>query len=280
MSHRVYICTAVFNDLEHTKQLIASIRQQTYKKSTTIILDDASTDDTLSYLRKHHPEIVALPSQGNNWWTGGLNLSIAHALTLARPGDFILTINNDCTFDENYLATITQSSLSAGRAIIGSVELDIHTKKLKTGLIHMDWQSGKWYNNRHLKKIANAQYHNTKGTLFPVEVFASVGLLDQKRLPHYASDIEFTHRAVVAGYQLLIDPGCRVYCDQKRTGLIPSDNNSLKHLLSLAFSRKSTINLVDHFYLISLTCPNHLKLRNYLRLIGKVIYLGKKAIWH
>lgn len=273
MKHTVYVVTAVHNYLAHTKKLLQCIAKQTYTQMKVVIVDDASTDETGRYLGEQK-NVTTIAGTGNLWWTGGLNRALEHVRFVAKKGDFVLTINNDCTFDKKYIEHIVDSSLAHERAIIGSIEVDTKTKKTHTGTMSMDWKTGKWANHKRVTKIEKVAYHTTKGTLFPIEVVEKIGLLDEKHLPHYASDIEYTHRAVMQGFTLLCDPSCRISCDTSRTGMWASPTTIKKEgLWTLAFSRRSTINIVDHFYLIKLCCPRELQLRNYFFLGQKILYL-------
>lgn len=81
--------------------------------------------------------------------------------------------------------------------------------------VHINWLTGKYANmaeGRQYKDIlaAGSLIHQVdvlpgRGTLIPIEVFQKIGLYDFKRLPHYGADYEFSRRANMYGYKLLIN---------------------------------------------------------------------------
>ncbi len=84
-----------------------------------------------------------------------------------------------------------------------------------------------------------------RGTLIPVEVFKTIGNFNQKKLPHYGADYEFSFRAKQAGYRLLIANRARVYAKLCVTGIDQLDKRIISHkeCYELLFSPKSKINL-------------------------------------
>jgi len=58
-----------------------------------------------------------------------------------------------------------------------------------------------------------------RGTLVPVECFRTVGLFDERRLPQYGADYEFSVRASRSGYRLLMQFGSPVYSVVEATGV-------------------------------------------------------------
>lgn len=278
MKERVFVLTTVHNSISHTKKLVNCLKKQTYKNMKIVIVDDGSTDDTRKYLRGFK-DIDVVCGDGNLWWTGGLNRGVEKILPLAKGEDYILTINNDCVFNKNFVKQLVGASKENDRSITGSLEIDVKNKnKIISGLIKVDWQTGIFSNALKNKKTLKKYFYDantlqTKGTLIPIEVFNKVGLFDEKHFPHYASDYEFFIRAKKAGFNLLVSSQAKVYCDQSRTGVFDEKGKiTPDKLLELAFSRKSQINFIDHINLIRFCCPVRYKLKNYFILFKKILY--------
>ena len=104
----VFICIPVFNRLSYTISCIKSIREQSYTHYKTIICDDNSTDGTAEYLLKNAPDVTVLHGDGNLWWTGGTNKCVEYALKIAKPDDYIFTLNNDTELTSNVLQTLVK----------------------------------------------------------------------------------------------------------------------------------------------------------------------------
>lgn len=269
----IHVLTAVHNDKDNLLQLLNSFKTQSYKHFSITIVDDGSSDGTEKYLTSNHPDINYIKGTGKLWWTGSLNKGIRSILKSALSGDYILTINNDCAVDKTYLKSLISFAKNKPRSITGSHIIDQVTKKTWDLGVMLDWRKGKILPRKKSSDRIDAL--TTKGTLYPVKLFHDIGLLAARRLPHYISDYEFSIRAKNHGYQLMICPKCKLYNDTRNTGV--GDNMpeelSFKQSLRLMFDRKSKLNIIDHFWFYTLSCPNQYKPINYLRLLAKSFYL-------
>jgi len=282
--NRVYCISSVHNSLSYTKKLIYCLKKQKNISIKTIIVDDGSSDGTPDFLEKDK-DIKSISGNGNLWWTAGINLAVIEALRTAKTGDYILTINNDCIFDDNFVHSLVDVSKNNHRSIVGSLEFDNDDRQvLKSGVVKIDWEKGRFYESITIDDIKNDDKYfvgsdtlQTKGTLIPVEVFQKDGLFDQKHFPHYASDYEFFIRAKTAGFNLLV-ANAAVYCDSKRTGITDNKKtHTINETIKLAFSRKSQINIIDHLNLIRFCCPNNRKIKNYVLLLKKALYFVSRT---
>jgi GT2 family glycosyltransferase len=269
----VHIITTSFDDLSNTKRVIECFSKQTYKFSRLVIVDHGKNHKTYKEFSGHFLGVEIVKANPDLWWTGALNEGISYALKTAIAGDYILTINNDCTFDKNFVLKIVNISSKNNRVIVGSFEIDAKDKKtIITGIIKIDWQKGVFKNLKDLKFGENDTL-STNGTLIPIEVFKKNGLLDKKHFPHYGSDYEFFIRAKSNRFKLVSSNSVYVYGDEERTGIFDTGGQlSYKRVLSLAFSRKSQINLLDHINLIHFCCPEEYRVKNYLFLVKKAVH--------
>lgn len=285
VKQKVFVITGVHNNIVHLKKLLSCLEKQTYQDIEIIIVDDGSTDGAFSYIQKNYPYVTLLKGDGTLWWTGVLNLGVTEVLKRAQKDDFILTINNDCIFDKNLIANLINVSIYYQRAIVGSLVVDIKDKSsIWDGGVKIDWSHGIFIplGPRTIADLAKdiqvrdeIDVISTKGTLYPVEIFSKIGNFDKKHLPHYISDYEFAYRAKKSGVKLLLSLKSIVHNDTYNTGFGENLKRpiSWSYLYSLLFARRSKVNIVDHYWFITLCCPFKYKFQNYFRLILKLIYL-------
>lgn len=89
------------NGLEHTKKCLASIEAHTAEPHELIIIENASTDGTLDYLRDYvadHDNVRVVANLTNRGFAAGNNQGLA----MAR-GEFVLLLNNDTVVTEGWL---------------------------------------------------------------------------------------------------------------------------------------------------------------------------------
>ncbi|MCH9649129.1 MAG: glycosyltransferase family 2 protein [Deltaproteobacteria bacterium] len=77
-----------------------------------LVLDNGSTDDTVSWLKKNHPEVSLVESPTNLGFCGGNN-----RLVEAAQGDAVVLLNNDTRPQESWLAALTETYRSAPKDV-------------------------------------------------------------------------------------------------------------------------------------------------------------------
>lgn len=284
---KIYVVLPVHNRLAFTKTCLSSFEKQTYKNFIVVIVDDGSTDGTTEHIKKKYPNWKIIKGNGKWWWTKSVYKGVEYALKNSKKGDFVLTMNNDCVFDKNYIKKIVEDSMNNKRSIVGSLILDVdNPKKVVDAGVRINWEKAitygvasaissevGFYTKR--KTIKDIDTLPGKGTLIPVEIFEKTGNFNYKRLPHYIADYEFFCRAKFHGANLIVSTNAKVYNHVRETGIIRSKNEKLnfRKKFEAFFSRKSKSNLLDHLNFILLACPNKYKLKNILVETGKIFPL-------
>jgi GT2 family glycosyltransferase len=267
MAKEVYVVIPAHNRAEQTLKCLGALSRQTYPSMTRIVIDDGSTDGTAKLVKAKFPDTVLLRGDGNLWWTGATNLGLRFALERAGTHDFILLLNNDITVQPEFLEVIVQSAAQYPGALIGSVALsDEDRSTIADGGIRINWRTAKY------SALAAGEKYQTvlkqgirvqpvdvltgRGTLIPVEVFHRVGLYDQKHLPHYGADYEFSIRASRAGFVLLVDYRCVVFINMESSG-VRNEQGAIKwsELAKSYFSRRSPYSLRYRWNFARLACP-------------------------
>ncbi len=280
MKPTVYILTAVHNRLNETKKLLSSIKKQSYPNLRTFIVDDGSTDGTLQYLRRQK-NLSVLEGDGNLWWTRSINRGLEEILKVSRKSDFVLIVNNDCTFDTDYVGRLVAFSQNIKYEIIGSLCVSQDGKKVIDAGINIDWANCKYVPiilksgwQETLEVETNIDTLSTKGTLYKTSVFKSIGLFNDIAFPHYLSDYEFGCRAKLKGLKIAIYYKAIIYNKSNLTGL--GHEHTLKKIhfknaLKLIFSRRSRLNIFDSINFIRLYCPPRYKFVNFVSLAKKML---------
>lgn len=271
----VFVVSALHNGLEYTKSFVKCLVNQDFANLEIILVDDGSTDGTYEFLRKNYSRIKILNGDGNLWWTGSLHLGVTEVVKQAKNGDFLLTVNNDCVFNKDYVSKLVESSNKNDRAIVGSSIIDKKSNKLVETGVEIDWSKGQFKSIKpsgsKKRVVTGMDTLPTKGTLFPIEVFRTIGNFNKSAFPHYLSDYEFVCRAVKSGFCLVVDRRAKLFNFIGRTGIgqeVPP-KLSVKEYIELMFSRKSRLNLVDHWRFVTLVCPREYKVFNYMLIFAK-----------
>ena len=87
----ISVIMSVYNGMPYLQEAVKSILNQTYKDFEFIIVDDASTDDSLKYLKGINDKRIKILSNEKNL---GLAVSLNKALNAAR-GEYIARMDAD-----------------------------------------------------------------------------------------------------------------------------------------------------------------------------------------
>ncbi|WP_374090750.1 glycosyltransferase family 2 protein [Methylomicrobium lacus] len=259
----IWICIPVFNRIEFTLQCLATLKAQIFHDFTVIVCDHGSTDGTSTEIHQQFPDVVVISAENSLWWTGAMNLCVRYVLEHATESDTLLTLNNDTELPPDYLQQLVSCSERFQDSIITSVIHDI-----KTGAPHEIGYRQNWFlatsrpvnfENHHVinnSDVIEITHASGRGTLFPIAVFRKIGLFDEKRLPHYAADYDFSFRAVRAGFKIYVSRHSRVLSYVEETGLYKVLSNfSINGFLDYFTGMRSPANLKSRFWLGWNNCP-------------------------
>jgi len=239
---------------------------QTHSDFKLIIIDDGSIDGTKkTVLDLNQPWIDIIAGDGTLWWTGAINLGVRYVQHIANNHDWVMTINNDVLIDRYFLENMYNEAIRHDRAILNPIAVAgpngvVHfsgTKVISWALALKRQPSyGRPIQEACQRGLISVDYLNGRGTMMPVKVFEEIGLYNQRLLPHYGADEEFTWRAKANGYKLFINTRAVVEVDSKTTGFNPLDvRMSLSEIIRSFSSMKSTNNLLKTYRQAKLCAP-------------------------
>ena len=110
----VYVVLPVHNRRAVTGAFCDCLARQTYTVFLLILVDDGSTDGTAELVAGYPFRKQICRGDGNLWWAGGLRRGMARLANLApAPDDVVLLVNDDTSFDDDFLE---KAVLEIGRA--------------------------------------------------------------------------------------------------------------------------------------------------------------------
>jgi GT2 family glycosyltransferase len=163
---------------------------------------------------------------------------------LGMGADHVMTLNNDTIASTTFVEKMMAAATKKPNALIGALDVDSTTKKPYYGGEIIDW---KWSRSRYLldilKKEEQKGLHPVslfpgRGLVIPKKVFETIGLFEERRLPHYMADYDFTHMALRNGFPIYCNYDAILYTYPEEGGdhkvrKVKSLKNYFNHLFSI-----------------------------------------------
>ncbi|WP_430809901.1 MULTISPECIES: glycosyltransferase family 2 protein [unclassified Carboxylicivirga] len=220
----VFVVIAVFNRIEHTLHCLSLLAKQRFSNFSTVVVDDGSTDGTAAQLTKLYPEVIQVKGSGDWWWAKSMNKGFERALL--EGADVVITLNNDVVFDEWLIADLVKLHQRHPKNILGCLNTTMDGRIFFAGIRKISWWKAKEYKyykafsqpEQPMKGVRPTQCLNGRGTLIPAEALRKTKGFDDAHFPQYASDYDFTLRAVRFAYPSLICWDIRIQSVIEETG--------------------------------------------------------------
>ncbi len=228
---KVTIIIPNYNGKHFMQPCLESLSKQTYKNFKILIIDNASTDNSLSYVAENYPELEVIALDKNYGFSKAVNVGIAHSTS-----PFVILLNNDTIVDENYV-----------KEMVHSIELDKHIFSVSSKMIQMYHpelidSAGDLYtlfgwgicrgSGRPITNYTNAGeiFSACAGAaIYRRSAFNQIGYFDESHFA-YLEDIDIGYRAKIYGYKNMYCPTALVY--HVGSGTSGSKYNSFKVKLS------------------------------------------------
>lgn len=107
---KVSINIVSWNSMKYLPELMRSIREQTFRDFSVLIIDNASTDGVVDFLREEYPEVTVLRNFNNTGFAPAHNQGIKYAFAAWRneplEKHYVLVTNPDIIFTPKFLETL------------------------------------------------------------------------------------------------------------------------------------------------------------------------------
>ncbi len=210
---RVFAVVLNWNLRDDTIACVESVLASSYSRLSVIVVDNASTDDSVEVIRDHFGDKVELLTNHQNvGFAAGVNVGIQRAL--AGGADWVLLLNNDTVIAADMVERLVTSAARVKGAGILAPAIFYHDSP------HKLWRLG----DRQLSwmpipvpvtRMGNADvipvdYVTGCGMLIRREVFSAIGLFDSSYYMYY-EDADFCRRARQAGFGIACIPAARMW---------------------------------------------------------------------
>jgi GT2 family glycosyltransferase len=199
----VLVVVANWNGRAHLECCLSSLAHTRYRNHSVVVVDNGSTDDSVSYLETHFPAARAIRLRRNYGFAAANNVALRFAQDRQIPYTFLL--NNDTRVDPDCIEALVAEAEKAP-------DIAICQARQRT-----------WDGQNEVRFQLVPQWAEAVGRIFPVSspgpssptafasgcamllktsALASIGLLDE-RYHMYVEDLDLSLRAWLCGFRVM-----------------------------------------------------------------------------
>ncbi len=205
-----YVLVINWNGLQHLQACFESLLASSYQNARFILVDNASTDNSVEFVRDHfgHDERVHIfQCPRNLGWSGGNNAAMEHALK--SGADYVFLLNNDTAIASDALEKLvamaeahpTIGALAPKMVLFDYPEI-INSVGLECSFIGASWDKGvgrldapRWNQSEPVIGVCGGAF------FIRASVLPKTGLLPEE-FEIYLDDLDLCLRIWNAGYEI------------------------------------------------------------------------------
>ncbi len=182
-----------------------------------IVVDDASTDDSVAFLKKNYPEIKVVVHKKNKRLAAACNSGVKKA-----KGEIIVLLNNDVSPEINFLKPLLKPFSNPQVFAVGCKEKDTSKGKvIYSGRGLAEFKRGFFYHRRAKNQNKKDTFWATGGSMaVNRKKWLELGGMDTLYRPAYYEDIDLSWRARKKGWQILFEPKSLVNHHHETTNIL------------------------------------------------------------
>lgn len=200
-----------FNGGDFLKGCLASLARQTFANFETIVVDNASSDDSLDRLGEVPPSLTILRETVNHGFAGGNNLGAARA-----RGRWLALLNPDAEADPDWLEALLRAVAERpSHRVVASLQVAMADGARLDGAgdcylaCGYAWRGGFGRPASETPEAGECFAPCGAATFLPRDLFLSCGGFEERYFC-YHEDVDLGFRLRLLGEACQFDPRCRV----------------------------------------------------------------------
>lgn len=209
-----------WNGIKLLKPCLDSLRRQTLAPIEIIVVDNASTDNSLAVLNAEYPEVRVLAQKHNSGYTGGCNAGLR-----AARGRYLVLLNNDTEAEPDWLAQLVrglslhpEAGMATSRIMLFDRRDILNAAGDNYGRNGLPDSRGVWQQYSPEYTSLCYVFGGSGGAVaYRREMLAQVGLFEESFFM-WCEDVDMSWRSQLAGWKCVYVPDAVIYHHLSATG--------------------------------------------------------------
>jgi len=215
-SERVLVLILTYNGSRYLSDCLSSLARAAGTKGTfeIVVVDNASTDDTVALIRRDWPGVRVIENRENLGFAAGNNVGLRYAIE--QRFDYVYLLNQDTVVTPDFLDEAVKVARTDPKAAAVQSKLLLYDDKSKINTIGNEihflgfaYAGGYRTPDRELE-VREITYASGASVLVRVSALEDIGLFDEE-LFLYQEDVDLGWRLRLGGYRIVLAPKSVVY---------------------------------------------------------------------
>ena len=216
---KLFIVVVTYKGQRWYDRCFSSLRRSTIPLQT-IVVDNASNDGTVEYIKEHFPEVYLIESKENLGFGRANNIAMGYALD--QGCDYVFLLNQDAWVEPDTLEKLVDiHQRHPEYGILGPVQVNAEKTKVLDGVIqflinpdNVNKQMFSDFMMGTIEEVYSVAEINAAAWLLPRKTLETVGGFDPLFL-HYGEDWNYLSRALYHKLKVGLTPHLKVVHDCK-----------------------------------------------------------------
>lgn len=234
MLSKLFVIIVTYKGHQWYERCFTSLRGSEYPLQT-IVIDNASNDGTVEYIREHYPEVHLIESNENLGFGRANNIGMRYALD--HGCDYVFLLNQDAWIEPNTISELVRiHHIYPKYNILSPIHLNADKTYIESGMFSymkneritdVSWVQDLYFGR--LQEVYESKYINAAGWFIPRNTIEIIGGFCPL-IYHYGEDDDYLNRLHYHRMNLGICPSARMVHD-KSVCLDNSDSLSKRAIL-------------------------------------------------
>jgi GT2 family glycosyltransferase len=193
----------------------------------TVVVDNASTDNTVRYIKENFPEVIVIENNENLGFAKANNIGIKYALE--HQAEYVFLLNQDAWVEKGTIETLYNAfQNNPGAGIISPIHLNGDRTGLDENYVSYITQctSGNLVSDLYfgnMRKYYSFNFVNAAAWMVSVCCIKKVGGFDTNLFFHYGEDADYCRRVKYHNFEIIVSTNAIICHDRENRNTTMSE---------------------------------------------------------
>jgi GT2 family glycosyltransferase len=201
-----------YNGRKYLEECLNTLKLQEEVETEVIIIDNGSTDDSVSFIKDKYPEHLLIENQENQGFSQAVNQGIK-----ASDTEYVFLLNNDTALEPDCIRNLLDCIRRDEYIFAVSSRMVRYKERDKMDdagdeytVLGWTYKVGDGQSTSRYKEIRDVFSACAGAALYRRDILHKLGLFDEKFFA-YLEDVDISYRARINGYRSIYCPRAVVY---------------------------------------------------------------------